>query len=199
MSLLVETIRVLDGVIQNLQFHNSRLNKSRKELFQKFDTLDLADYIQIPPEIVKGVYKCRVIYGSQPEEITFDAYQPRTIKTLRVIENNTITYNHKYTDRQELNHLFGSRGHCDDILIIKNGFVTDTSYSNIVFFDGSQWVTPSTYLLNGTMRSFLLTNKIITERHIVLSDLTKYSKARLINSMLPFATSKDIEINNLVY
>jgi len=199
MSLLVETIRLLDGVLQNLEFHNSRMNQSRKELFNQHDIVDLEKYVKIPAGIHRGIYKCRVVYSSQPEEVSFETYEPRTIGTLRLIENNTINYPYKYTDRQALNDLFAYRGNCDDILIIRNGHVTDTSYSNIIFFDGTQWITPSTPLLHGTMRSCLLKNKIITEREIAVSDLTKFSKARLINAMLPFGTGKDIDIKNISF
>ena len=50
------------------------------------------------------------------------------------------------------------RGDKDDILIIKNGKVTDTSYANVVLSDKEgKCITPnSTYLLHGTRRASLL-------------------------------------------
>jgi 4-amino-4-deoxychorismate lyase len=45
---------------------------------------------------------------------------------------------------------------CDDIIIVRNGFVTDASYANLIFRKGDEWFTPATFLLAGTMRAFLL-------------------------------------------
>ncbi len=54
----------------------------------------------------------------------------------------------------------------DDIIITKNGNITDSSFSNLVFesSDGALF-TPETYLLEGgTKRKFLLKNGIIREK-----------------------------------
>ena len=77
--------------------------------------------------------------------------------------------------------------------------MTDTSYSNIIFFDGTKWVTPSTPLLHGTMRSFLLKNEIISEMKIKVPDMKQFQKARLINAMNPFESGKDIKIEKIGY
>jgi 4-amino-4-deoxychorismate lyase len=79
------------------------------------------------------------------------------IESLKLVEDNTISYRHKYSDRSHLLELMNMRGDCDDILIVKDGYITDTSFSNIVFFDGDKWVTPARPLLRGTMRESLLT------------------------------------------
>ena len=199
MSLLFETIRVHDGVLQNMEYHNSRLNHSRKELYKSADIIDLQQVIQIPSDIKKGIYKCRVSYSKEIKTIEFELYVPRTIKSLRLIEANTIFYNYKYTNRGRLNELLTKRERFDEILIVKNGYITDTSYSNIVFFDGAQWYTPSTPLLQGTMRSFLLKNGLISEMKIKVADLKQFQKARLINAMIPFESGKDIKIEKIGY
>jgi 4-amino-4-deoxychorismate lyase len=87
------------------------------------------------------------------------------------------------------------RGGSDDILIIKNGMVTDTSYSNVIFRDKiGNWVTPSTCLLKGTRRLNLLKNRIITETDIRVSDLKYYNEIRLINAMIGIGDSEKIQI-----
>ena len=199
MSLLFETIRVQDGVLQNMEYHNSRLNHSRQALYKSTDIIDLHQVIQIPSDIIKGIYKCRVSYSKEIKTIEFELYVPRTIKSLRLIEANTIFYNYKYTNRCRLNELLTKRERFDEILIVKNGYITDTSYSNIVFFDGTQWYTPSTPLLQGTMRSFLLKNNVISEMKIKVADLKQFQKARLINAMIPFESGKDIKIEKIGY
>jgi 4-amino-4-deoxychorismate lyase len=199
MSLLFETIRLQDGVLQNLEYHNVRLNHSRKSLYKSQDDIDLEQVIQIPSTFKQGLYKCKVTYSKSVKSIDFKPYLPRIIKSLRLIEDNKISYSYKYTNRGSLNELLTKRERYDEILIVKKGFITDTSYSNIIFFDGIKWLTPSTPLLHGTMRSFLIENKLISETEIKVADLKHFQKARLINAMIPFESGKDIKIEKIGY
>jgi 4-amino-4-deoxychorismate lyase len=64
--------------------------------------------------------------------------------------------------------------------------ITDASYANLVFFDGATWITPTSYLLNGTMRQILINQQKIKPAQITLSDITNFEKVKLINSMLGF-------------
>lgn len=188
-----------DGFLQNLEYHNARLNYSRKTLYKSPDIIDLEQAMQIPADCRLGVYKCKVIYSREIKNVEFKPYLPRTIKSLRLIEDNSILYSFKYSNRGRLNALLTHRERYDEILIIKNGFITDTSYSNIVFFDGEQWLTPSTPLLKGTMRSFLLDNNLIIEKEIKATDIRSFEKARLINAMIPFESGMDIKIAKIGY
>lgn len=199
MSLLFETIRLQDGVLQNIEYHNLRLNHTRKSLYKSSDEIDLEQVVKIPATLKTGLYKCRVVYSKEVKNTEFVAYLPHVVKSLRLIEDDQISYNYKYTNRGSLNTLLTKRERFDEILIVKKGFITDTSYSNIIFFDGTQWYTPSTPLLPGTMRSFLLEKKLITERPIKVIDLKSFQKARLINAMNPFETGKDIKIEKIGY
>jgi len=199
MSLLFESIRLQNGVLQNLEYHNARLNYSRKSLYKSPDNIDLEQLIQIPPACLQGIYKCKVTYSKTVKSIDFKPYLPRTIKSLRLIEDNKISYSYKYTNRGSLNQLLTKRERFDEIIIVKNGFITDTSYSNIIFFDGTQWFTPSTPLLQGTMRSFLLENGLISEMEIKVADLKLFQKARLINAMNPFESCRDIKMQKIGY
>jgi 4-amino-4-deoxychorismate lyase len=69
-------------------------------------------------------------------------------------------------------------------LIVKNGFITDTSSANILFYDGRDWVTPSTPLLMGTCREKLLRGGKIREENIKRDDIYKFKHFRLINAMI---------------
>jgi 4-amino-4-deoxychorismate lyase len=199
MSLLFETIRVADGVIFNLASHNQRMNQSRKLLLGCSDFIRLENFITIPKSFAKGIYKCKVLYRTEIEHIGFEPYMPRQIHSLKLVDDNSICYPHKFTDRKQLDELSGKRGGFDEILIVRNGSITDTSFSNIVFFDGQQWLTPLSPLLHGTMRSYLLANGLIAEKEITVSDLRQYNKARLINAMLPIDSGSDIAIANIGY
>jgi 4-amino-4-deoxychorismate lyase len=200
MSLLFETIRLQEGILQNLDYHSLRLNLSRKSLYNSLDNISLEKLIQIPSDCKQGLFKCKVIYGKEGiKSVGLEPYTARKVNSLRLIEDNSILYEYKYTDRGSLTRLLTKRGNYDEILIVQKGFITDTSYSNIILFDGIKWFTPSTPLLRGTMRSFLLEKNLIEETKIRVNDLKNFQKARLINAMIPFESGKDIKIEQIGY
>lgn len=77
------------------------------------------------------------------------------------------------------------RGDADEVVIVGNGLLTDTSYSNIALFDGQRWVTPRQPLLRGTMRQSLLDTGQLVERDIRDDEWGRYEKVSLINAMMP--------------
>lgn len=108
--------------------------------------------------------KCRVIYGREIEEITYTSYQIRPVHSLQIVYSDDIDYTYKSTDRSVINELFARRQEQDDILIVKNGLLTDTSIGNIALFDGNEWYTPKQPLLKGTRRASLLAMNLIKEK-----------------------------------
>lgn len=197
MCQLVETIQCKDGELFNLRYHQARFNLTRRALFRLKEEINLEKVIQIPDEFRKGLFRCRVIYGEKIEKIEFHQHQYRTIKSLKLVEDNDLDYRFKYTNREKLNSLFEQRGNCDDILIVKNGFITDSYISNVVFFDGRKWWTPDTPLLPGTQRARLIHEKKISVCPITPADLPKYKKAGLINAMQDLETMPQISITNI--
>ncbi len=53
-----------------------------------------------------------------------------------------------------------------------------------IFFDGTEWVTPTTFLLNGTCRQRLLSEGKIKERIIHATDIPSFTHIGLINAMI---------------
>ena len=196
MCRLFETIKISDGKPENLYLHNERLNHSRKLLFGKSDQLKLEDYINVPENAKKGLFRCRVIYSDSVISIEFTPYIPAKIKTLKKTDADSLKYDHKFLDRTALLSLI-DKNVADDIVIIRSGLITDTSYANIVFTDGKKWVTPDTPLLKGTMRAFLLSKGIITEERITINDLSRFTHLRMINAMLGF-TATDISVSSII-
>lgn len=194
---LLETIKCKDGKLFNLEFHQVRFDDARKEYFECSDKIILSEIIQIPPQFKKGLFRCRVSYSSSVNKIEFLPHQYKKIKSLKLIEDNSIDYQFKYSDRKKLNELYEKRGDCDDILIIKNACITDSFTANPVFFDGNKWWTPDSPLLPGTQRSKLLLEGKISECRITLSDLSKYSKVGLINALQDMAQMPVISIKNI--
>lgn len=175
----------------NIELHNKRLNKARKEFFGCTDLIDLNGVIKIPKEIGNDLFKCRVIFDKEIRKVEFLPYKKPEIKSLKIVECNDIDYKYKYLDRTKIEELVKQKGDCDDVLIVKNGLVTDTSISNICFYDGRKWLTPMSPLLKGTKREKLLKEGEIFKQKITRNDLKNFIKASLINAMLDLS---DIEI-----
>jgi len=198
MSLLVESIRSENGKLLNISFHNERMIRSLTAIFGLKKDFDLEKLITIPESAKKGVFKCRVEYEIEVQKVEFSPYIIPVIRTLKVVEDNTIEYAYKFADRKRIAELFSMRDKADDILIVKNGMVTDTSYANIVFRDQKgNWVTPSTYLLPGTKRASLLNSGIIKESSINHRDINKYTEVKLINAMISIDDTEGIPVGNI--
>lgn len=199
MCRLVETIRSEDGRLINLEFHNERMMRTLFELFGLKKDIDLAGIVSVPDSAIRGVFKCRVEYDKEIRKTEFIRYNLKPVRSLKVVEDNTIEYNYKFTDRRSIERLWKKRNECDDILIIKNGFITDSSYANVIFRDMSGvWYTPSTYLLPGTRRESLLRQGKIREAKIGYHDLENYTELKLINTMLGMEDTEGIHVSNII-
>ena len=197
MSQLLETIKCKDGKLINISFHNFRFNKSRNEYFGTSGKINLEDIIEIPENFKNGLFRCRILYSETIDKIQFLPHQIREIKSLKLVRNNVIGYSFKYTDRKRLDELFKEKGNCDDILIVKNGCITDSYTANSVFYDGLKWWTPNTPLLPGTQRARLIDEGKIFECRITPEDFSKYEKVGLINAMQDLEEMPKISINKV--
>jgi len=196
MCLLIETIRIEGGELQNIAFHNERFNRSRKELFGIGRESALEALINLPSTLPSGRIKCRVVYSREIISITFSPYTIKKIKSLQIVEDNSIDYAFKFHDRKHFDDL-RQNIIADDILIVKNGIITDTSYANIVFRDGNKWITPASPLLCGTMRSKLIQEGKIQCVELRKQDLRFFKSAGIINAMIGLEESPVIPIKNI--
>ena len=187
MSLFFETIRVIDKKIQNLHYHNARLNHTIQANFGIQANIDLREHIE-QRDLDKE--RCKVLYSDTIKEVQFFTLTPRKVHSLKVLQSD-ITYNFKNVDREEIDKLFSKKENCDDILIIKDGFVTDTSIANIALYDGERWVTPQKPLLRGTLREKLLEKERLVTKDIKIEDLKHFSHLALMNAMIGFQIQKN--------
>ena len=61
----IETIRIEDGQIYNLDYHTERFNRTRAVFWKDSVPLDLCKYIS--PPVLNGIHKCRIVYGKEVE------------------------------------------------------------------------------------------------------------------------------------
>ncbi len=182
-----------------LPYHEARLNRTRQHLWGAQEPLALRDHLEVPPSVNDDKHKCRITYGKEIVNIEWEKYLPRTICSLRLVEADDLEYTYKYKDRQVLNTLYDQRGSCDDVLIVRQGLLTDTSYANIALFDGAGWYTPESSLLPGTQRAYLLDKGIIMPKAIRAEDVTTYLLLRLFNAMLPWQEGPTLGVDRLAF
>jgi 4-amino-4-deoxychorismate lyase len=198
MSPLYETIAIMDGIPRHLIWHEQRMNRALDEVWKIQLHEKLEDVIKVPPEYLKGLVRCNVYYGPAIEEITFKAYVKRQIRSLKLVASETIDYHMKYADRGSLESLLSLRGDGDDILIVKNRLITDTTMSNVIFWDGNEWFTPAKPLLAGTTRDRLLAEGKIREKDIPTGELWRYSGCKLINAMRSPEEEEMIAVSKII-
>ena len=107
----------------------------------------------------------------------------QNLKSLKLVAIDHLDYTLKYSNREKLEALFAQRGKCDDVLIVRKGRITDSSYANVVFYDGEDWWTPDLPLLEGTCRARLLDQGDIKEAPLMVEDLKKFLGLKLINAL----------------
>ena len=179
----IETIKLSDARVFHLEYHQERVCNTFLRFFPNQKVLLLSDIIEKVTLPTQGKHKIRIVYGSERPSVEVLPYQIRPIATIKSVEADFLDYSYKFLDRTFLNTLKESAG-TDEVIFVKNGKITDSSYANIIFFDGRQWVTPSTYLLNGTCRQRLLKEGKIKEAPIHYTDIHQFEQIGFINAML---------------
>jgi len=180
----VESICVVNRKILNLDYHQQRLERTCRQVYGMSPDYELSRVITLPDNIPSYTLKLRFLYDINNFRYEYEKYKPKNIKTLKIIRDDLIDYRTKSTDRKHIQDLLKNKDNCDDILIIKNGFVTDTSSANICFYDGKKWLTPDTPLLEGTCRVRLLEEGKIKEANIRIEDISSFESFCLINAMI---------------
>lgn len=194
--MFLETICIKNGKVQNLAFHLERMRVTAQKFH--FTASDLPDLEKLAKELpASEKIKCSVIYRDTIQDVKLMVYIPRKISDLKLIEAD-IDYSFKFADRSELDRLLKLKSDCDEILIVKNGRITDTSFANVVLENSHGLFTPDTPLLNGTKRQLLLQNGIISETVVTRDNLHTFSKIYLINAMLDIEDQKGIDTINVV-
>lgn len=195
-----ETIRFCNGVLENLHYHQHRVDRTFMQMGMEdilsLSSIDIKNTVSFPLYYLRDqVYKCKIQYNLNGEyTVELSPYVIRAIHSIEMVEIVNKQYKHKYTNRDWINQLHAS-AYADEIIIVENGIVKDASYANLCFFDGENWYTPQEPLLLGTRRAFLLDTGVIKEREIKVQDLHLYHSVRLINAMMLWSESITLRLN----
>lgn len=182
-----ETIKCDDFEAFNLDYHNKRITNAIGL------NLNLQEYIY---PISDELLRCKVIYDKNGIiDIQYFLYEKREINSFKLIFDNEISYSKKFFNRNNLNKLFEKKENNDEIIIIKNKIVTDTSIANIAIYYENTWITSKNCLLRGTTRDRLINEKSLIERDITIKMLKKASKIALMNAMIGFDVKENYSFN----
>lgn len=193
MSQYIESIRIYKGVAENLALHQKRVNTTLgQKTGEDLNLNELIKELQIPKN---GLFKWRLEYTKDViKQNQLIPYTARTAKRIQLVEAPDLKYALKYSDRNSFKKLL-TQSNADDIIITQNGYLTDASYSNLFFWDGQQWVTPSTPLLHGTQRETILHKKLAIEKQIHRNELSNYTHFKRVNAMMVWEHSPKEMIN----
>ncbi|MCT7646963.1 aminotransferase class IV family protein [Aliarcobacter butzleri] len=181
-----ETIKCEDFEVFNLDYHQKRVANTIGL------NINLQEYIN---PISEELLRCKLIYDENGVvDVLYFPYKKREIKSFKIIFDNEIEYSKKYLNRAKLDELYQKRDDCDEVIIIKNEIVTDTTIANIAIFYENSWITSKNCLLGGTTKARLLEEKKLFEKDITLGMLKNASKVALMNAMIGFDEIKNFKI-----
>lgn len=196
MSRFFETIKVLGGIPQNIEYHLWRVSDTAAQ----FNLPNIAKEFENTLEKFKmentGIHKLRIEYSENIEKVDIKKYHFANPKFYKVIEIDDYNYNYKFVNRNLLDNIHQSLPENTIAILTKNGQITDTTYANLVFEIDGEYVTPSQPLLKGTKRQQYLDNHRIKIRDLTLDDLSKTEKIYLINAMIDFENNQFIKIHH---
>lgn len=196
MCLLIESIKIKNGKCFNLSIHQRRMDKALNDLFGHTNEIVLEQAITIPALYQHGLIKCRILYDKVIRQIEFIPYTFPSIRSLQVIHTK-MDYAYKLADRSAINNAFKKRGKADDVLFVKNGFITDSAFCNILLGKNGNYITPDTFLLNGVKRQRLLQEGKISEQPVSIKDLGNFDSLHLINAMIDIEDGISISLKNI--
>ncbi|HMS30029.1 MAG TPA: aminotransferase class IV [Saprospiraceae bacterium] len=193
MFLYFETIALIDGKLRNIDLHIDRMKRTilfHHGIEMTWNVNLKLSCIQINS---RSKIRVKVMYGPESYHIDIESYKPVVLNQV-IVKNSNLDYKCKYVDRSKLNELNYNLQRDCEVLVVRNGYITDCLKYNIILKKSTEWYTPETFLLDGTMRTFLLQSGLIKTASISIEDIHLYESFKLINAMNDFDESSEYPI-----
>jgi 4-amino-4-deoxychorismate lyase len=195
---LFETIAVENFQPKNLWLHQQRMNNSYRDIFGGTNPFILSEIFKKEKITSSELLKWNVWYAKESFQTKVSSYAIRKIDRVKLVSvDSSFDYSHKFSNRLQLEQIRNQFLDYDDIIIVKNGLITDSSYANIVLQKDDKLFTPRLPLLFGTQRKYLIENQIIIEKDIHPSEIAVYEKMYFINAMLTINIAPFVNINTM--
>ena len=91
MTTFSEAIRLEQGRLHNLAYHQARVDRTAGHFFGTCPSLSGLPN-SIPEEVRQGLFKCRVVYGRDIGKVEYIPYVRRRIEKVGVIRDDAIDY-----------------------------------------------------------------------------------------------------------
>ena len=174
-NIYFETIRCSEGKAYFLQYHQNRIRRTIGYSF------DLAKILQPPSHTL---LRCKVIYDKYNIlDISYTPYEKKEVVKFEFVYDDNISYDKKLLDRTQIDNLKTTN---NEIIIVKNGYITDTSIANIAIYENNRWITPKNPLLLGTTRKRYIDSGLLVLDNITPQRVKKANKIALMNAMVDF-------------
>ncbi|WP_329905292.1 aminotransferase class IV [Porphyromonas pogonae] len=199
-DLFIETIRVRDkNTVELRDLHQERMVRTGKYLHWR-EVPAIPNLLEICPNDIEGDnIKCKITYHEKGiSDISFTKYVKRKIDTLRIVVDNEIHYSLKSADRAELEKITHILNENEEAIIVRNGLLTDTTYSNLIIEIAGKLITPSRPLLEGVQRQHLISTGQIVCKDLTVDDLKIADRIFLINAMMPLEDCIGLERNSII-
>lgn len=196
----VESLKYFNRQYFHLDFHQERFSRTRNDHYPGAPPVGLKSVLTFPEHLdANQVYKCRIVYGETVHEVSYEPYTRRNIQQYYLaVCPVEFDYSFKLANRTFFDNARKKLRENEDYIYVKNGLITDTSFANLVFYDGRHYYTPATPLLKGTKRAFYLKEGIIREEEIRVRDLQRFSSFFIINAMLDLEDSAVFSCDKLL-
>ena len=195
MSQFFESICINDRVAENLYFHQARVNKTLNTFDASHNSIELTTIVQELALPTLGLFKLRISYDLNGNyEAKCNPYQYKQINDFALVDIKGHRYDYKYANRDWINEALAQYGK-DEIIMHDDGLIKDCSYTNIVFFDGANWYTPESPLLEGTQRAKLIQEGIIITKALHVDELPNFQKFKCINAMIHWDIAVEYKID----
>lgn len=189
---LFETIAIIDGNIQNIEYHQARYHNACRNYLKNEPVLNLAEIINVPVKYQSGLVRCKVEYNSVEYQIQYFPYQAKRIEFFQVMQCENLNYQFKYTDREIFANLPISTN--SEVILLNDGKVSDCTIGNLLFLKNGKWFSPVDYLLKGTQLSRLLEKKRVELCRITADNLRDFEQVMMINALNPFDLARALPI-----
>ena len=198
MNLFLETICLIDGTPRHLQWHQQRIENTFRYCMPHAEPFHLETELTLYDFPIVGKFKCSIHYSTEIIEVTFSQYPPKKFQKLKLVEIPPgFDYHFKYADRKIMDELFSKKGDADDILMTRDGWITDTSIANIAFRKNDRWYTPSNPLLAGTTWKRLIQEEVLTPRPLHQSDIDQLDAFKIFNAMNDWKEMEEMECSGI--
>jgi 4-amino-4-deoxychorismate lyase len=138
------------------------------------------------------------LYDDNIVSTTFEPYAYPSIKSMAMVNVPHADFIYKSHDKEPLLKILDF-AKTDEVVIVRNNFITNSTSSNLVFEDeeGALW-TPLHYIHSGTKREYYLKKKRITTYPIKASSIRSFTRVFLINALIDLEDNVTFDCQNIL-